>query len=49
LRLAATTVIARRSYAVGAPHGLRRLDPLFVVIGDEVNVQITIDLPVRKP
>ena len=42
-RLADLT-LSRRAYDVGVPHGLRRLDPLFVVIGDEVRISIRVAL-----
>ena len=38
--LAADVTLRRRPYGVGVPRGLRRLDPLFVVIGDEVRISI---------
>lgn len=47
IRLVASTVLDRRAYSVGTPRGLRRLDPLFVVIGGDVNVEISMVLPVR--
>lgn len=40
--LSAGVVLSRRAYGVGVPHGLRRLDPLFVVIGDDVRVTIRV-------
>jgi len=40
--LAAELTLSRRAYGVGAPRGLRRLDPLFVVIGDEVRISIKV-------
>jgi polyisoprenoid-binding protein YceI len=39
-RLAADVTLSRRAYGVGVPKGIRRLDPLFVVIGDEVRISI---------
>lgn len=42
--LLADVTISRRAYDVGVPRGLRRLDPLFVVIGDEVRVSIRVSL-----
>ena len=42
--LAAELTLSRRAYGVGAPRGLRRLDPLFVVIGDEVRISIKVTL-----
>ena len=40
--LSAGVTLSRRAYGVGVPHGLRRLDPLFVVIGDEVRISIRV-------
>jgi len=40
----AGVTLSRRAYGVGVPHGLRRLDPLFVVIGDDVRVTIRVAL-----
>ena len=40
--LSADLTVARRAYNVGVPTGLRRLDPLFVVIGDDVRISIRI-------
>ena len=42
--LAADLTLSRRAYDVGVPRGLRRLDPLFVVIGDDVRISITVKL-----
>lgn len=42
--LLADLTLSRRAYRVGVPHGLRRLDPLFVVIGDEVRISIRVAL-----
>lgn len=42
--LSADLTIPRRAYDVGAPTGLRRLDPLFVVIGDDVKISIRITI-----
>ena len=42
--LSADVKLSRRAYDVGAPRGLRRLDPLFVVIGDEVRISIRVGL-----
>jgi len=42
--LAADLTLSRRAYGVGAPRGVRRLDPLFVVIGDEVRISIKVSL-----
>ena len=36
--------LSRRAYNVGVPRGLRRLDPLFVVIGDDVRISIRVGL-----
>jgi polyisoprenoid-binding protein YceI len=40
--LAADVTLSRRAYGIGRPTGLRRLDPLFVVIGDDVRISIHI-------
>jgi len=42
--LLADVTLSRRAYDVGVPRGLRRLDPLFVVIGDEVRISIRVAL-----
>ena len=42
--LVADVTLSRRAYNVGVPRGLRRLDPLFVVIGDEVRITIRVQL-----
>ena len=42
--LVADLTLNRRAYNVGVPRGLRRLDPLFMVIGDEVRVSIRVAL-----
>lgn len=42
--LVADVTLSRRAYGVGVPHGLRRLDPLFVVIGDDVRIGIRVSL-----
>jgi|SRR5688572_5678571 len=42
--LAADLTLSRRAYDVGVPRGLRRLDPLFVVIGDDVRISIKVKL-----
>jgi len=42
--LLADVTLSRRAYNVGVPRGLRRLDPLFVVIGDEVRISIRVIL-----
>jgi polyisoprenoid-binding protein YceI len=36
--------LSRRAYGVGVPRGIRRLDPLFVVIGDEVRISVRVTL-----
>jgi len=41
-QLAADVTLSRRAYGVGVPTGIRRLDPLFVVIGDEVRISIRV-------
>lgn len=40
----ADLTLSRRAYNVGVPRGLRRLDPLFVVIGDDVRISIRVAL-----
>jgi polyisoprenoid-binding protein YceI len=40
--LVADATLSRRAYGVGVPHGLRRLDPLFAVIGDDVRISIRV-------
>jgi polyisoprenoid-binding protein YceI len=42
--LFADVTLSRRAYNVGVPTGLRRLDPLFVVIGDEVRISVRVTL-----
>ena len=42
--LVADVTLNRRAYDVGVPRGLRRLDPLFMVIGDEVRIAIRVAL-----
>jgi len=42
--LLAEVTLSRRAYDVGVPRGLRRLDPLFVVIGDEVKISVRVTL-----
>jgi polyisoprenoid-binding protein YceI len=42
--LTADVTLDRRAYDVGVPRGIRRLDPLFMVIGDEVRVAIRVVL-----
>ena len=42
--LVADVTLNRRAYNVGVPRGLRRLDPLFMVMGDEVRVSIRVAL-----
>jgi len=41
--LTADVTLSRRAYNVGVPRGLRRLDPLFVVIGDDVRISIRVN------
>ena len=41
-RLSADVTLSRRAYGVGVPTGIRRLDPLFVVIGDDVRISIEV-------
>ena len=40
----ADATLSRRAYEVGVPRGLRRLDPLFVVIGDEIRISIRVSI-----
>ena len=42
--LAGEFSLSRRAYKVGVPTGLRRLDPLFVVIGDDVKITVAVKL-----
>ena len=42
--LVADVTLSRRGYQIGVPSGLRRLDPLFVVIGDEVRISIVVSV-----
>ena len=42
--LAADLTLSRRAYGVGVPRGLRRIDPLFVVIGDDIRISIKVTL-----
>jgi polyisoprenoid-binding protein YceI len=42
--LRGAVTLSRRAYSVGVPTGLRKLDPLFVVIGDEVRISVTVRL-----
>ena len=42
--LVADVTLNRRAYNVGVPRGLRRLDPLFMVIGDDVRISIRVVL-----
>ena len=42
--LAAALTLSRRAYGVGVPRGLRRIDPLFVVIGDDIRISIKVSL-----
>jgi len=41
-RLSADVTLSRHAYGVGVPTGIRRLDPLFVVIGDDVRISIDV-------
>ena len=36
--LVVTLAVSRRAYNVGVPRGIRRLDPLFIVIGDDIRI-----------
>lgn len=40
--LVGDVTLSRRAYGVGVPHGIRRLDPLFAVIGDEVRISVRV-------
>ena len=40
--LVADLTLSRRAYGVGVPRGIRRLDPLFVVIGDDVRISVRV-------
>ena len=42
--LVGDVTLSRRAYGVGVPRGLRRLDPLFVVIGDDVRISVRVTL-----
>ena len=42
--LVADVTLSRRAYDVGVPRGLRRLDPLFAVIGDEVKISVRVSI-----
>jgi polyisoprenoid-binding protein YceI len=42
--LLADVTLSRRAYNVGVPRGIRRLDPLFMVIGDEVRISVRVTL-----
>lgn len=42
--LTADVSLSRRAYGVGVPRGLRRLDPLFTVIGDDVRISIRVTI-----
>jgi polyisoprenoid-binding protein YceI len=42
--LVADSTVSRRAYGVGVPTGLRRLDPLFVVIGDDVRISVVVSV-----
>jgi polyisoprenoid-binding protein YceI len=43
--LSADLTLSRRAYGVGVPTGIRRLDPLFVVIGDDIKIMIRVRIP----
>jgi polyisoprenoid-binding protein YceI len=43
-RLVGDVTLSRRAYGVGAPRGLRRLDPLFAVIGDEIRISVRVSI-----
>jgi polyisoprenoid-binding protein YceI len=36
--------LSRRAYGVGVPSGIRRLDPLFIVIGDDVRISVRVTI-----
>jgi polyisoprenoid-binding protein YceI len=40
--------VPRRAFAVGAPAGWRRFDPLFAVIADLVRIEVTVRIPLGK-
>ena len=42
--LVGDTTLSRRAYNVGVPTGIRRLDPLFVVIGDDVRISVVVSV-----
>ncbi|HEX6050171.1 MAG TPA: YceI family protein [Gemmatimonadaceae bacterium] len=42
--LVGDVTLSRRAYGVGVPRGIRRLDPLFMVIGDEVRISVRVTL-----
>jgi len=42
--LVADVTLSRRAYGVGVPRGLRRLDPLFAVIGDEIKILVDVSI-----
>ena len=42
--LVGDVTLSRRAYNVGVPRGLRRLDPLFAVIGDEVKISVAVSI-----
>jgi 3-(3-hydroxy-phenyl)propionate hydroxylase len=41
-QLSAEVTLSRRAYEVGAPAGVRRLDPLFMVIGDDIRICVRV-------
>jgi polyisoprenoid-binding protein YceI len=45
LVLRAVARLRRRAYGIGVPSGIHVANPLFAVIGDEVRVEIAIDVP----
>ena len=42
--LVGDVTLSRRAYGVGVPRGVRRLDPLFIVIGDEVRISVRVTI-----
>lgn len=45
MSLSGTVTVPRRAHLVGVPRGLRRLDPLFQVISDDVQVTVRLLVP----
>ncbi|MGQ0766867.1 MAG: YceI family protein [Gemmatimonadota bacterium] len=43
--LTAAFKVARRDFNIGVPRGLRRIDPLFMVIGDETQINVEALVP----